>query len=72
MKNDLIVVKNNWELSGNGDGCVARDSTEFDGIINGNDKRKFLNGVSSVCLYLWEKAPPILFSTDFQYIFNYD
>lgn len=56
MKNDLIVVKNNWELSGNGDGCVARDSTEFDGIINGNDKRKFLNGVSSVCLYLWEKA----------------
>ena len=53
MKNDLIVVKNNWELSGNGDGCVARDSTEFDGIINGLwEKAEEFDLLQSVCQQL--------------------
>ena len=64
MKNELIIVKNNWERSGNGDGsrllatndCDSDvDSTERE-LINANDRKNFLNGRSSAVLYLWVKA----------------
>ena len=65
MKNDLIIVKNNWEKSGNGDGSVRNnaiaeladsdDETEMD-LMNANEKCNFLNGKSPATLYLWEVA----------------
>ena len=63
LKNDLIMVKNNWELSGNGDGSIERNRDNADDsdedeleIINANDKRNFLNGKSPSILYLWKMA----------------
>ena len=60
MKNDLLVIKNAWELSGNGDGCIARGADDTldnaNNMINGNIKANFLNGKNVDCLYLWEKA----------------
>ena len=53
LKNDLIVVKTNWEKSGNGDGTL--DESE-NALIDANDKRIFLNGKSAAILYLWEKS----------------
>ena len=66
LKNELIVVKSNWERSGNGDGSrkdnTVRDShnphddAEEEELFNANDRRNFLNGKSPAVLYLWEKA----------------
>ena len=62
IKNDLILVKCNWEMSGNGDGTMVRnvDKNDLDAeeieIFNANDKRNFLHGRSPAVLYLWEKA----------------
>jgi len=59
MKNELLVVKNNWEKSGNGDGTLLQqaDDTEDDEIMfDADDKRNFLQGRSPTLLYLWEKA----------------
>jgi K+/H+ antiporter YhaU regulatory subunit KhtT len=61
LKNDLIIVKSNWEISGNGDGSLARvvrddmDDTEME-LINANDKCNFLQGKSPAVLYLWGMA----------------
>ena len=67
LKNDLVVVKSRYEISGNGDGTVSRTQVESNKnedrndpveleLINANDRRNFLNGKSPATLYLWEKA----------------
>jgi len=57
LKNDLVYVKNNYEKSGNGEGCLTNidDSFEFE-QIDGSAKKNFLRGRSPATLYLWEKA----------------
>lgn len=61
LKNMLILVKNNWELSGNGDGSMARyvpddmDKEEAE-LIEGSDRSNFLHGRTPALLYLWNKA----------------
>ena len=50
LKNDLLIMKANWEKSGNGDGSVVDCNSSFDSneraisMTNANDKRNFLNG----------------------------
>ena len=62
LKNDLLIMKANWEKSGNGDGSVVDCKASFDSnenaisMTNANDKRNFLNGRSPAVLYLWKKA----------------
>ena len=57
LKNDFVYVKNNYEKSGNGEGCLTNvdDSLEFE-QIEGSAKKNFLRGRSPATLYLWEKA----------------
>ena len=57
LKNDLVFVKNNYEKSGNGEGCHTNidDSFEVE-LIDGSAKKNFLRGRSPAILYLWEKA----------------
>ena len=57
LKNDLVYVKNNYEKSGNGEGCHTNidDSFEVE-LIDGSAKKKILRGRSPAILYLWEKA----------------
>ena len=57
LKNDLVYVKNNYEKSGNGEGCLSKvdDSLDFE-PIDGSEKKNFLRGRSSATLYLWQKA----------------
>jgi len=42
LKNDLVYVRNNYEKSGNGEGCIRKvdDSLEFE-QIDGSDKKLF-------------------------------
>ena len=63
MKNYLIFVKMNYEKSGNGDGCLDLDddsSTEeiFKQlkVIDGKDKKIFLQGRPPYTLYFWMKV----------------
>ena len=65
LKNDLLLVKSNWERSGNGDGClenlkVDEESEELVTEIqqvDRDDKQNFLNpGKNSATLYLWVKS----------------
>ena len=60
LKNALLIVKRNWEKSGNGDGSAVNCNSSFSStereMVNGNDRRNFLNGKSPAVLYLWEKA----------------
>ena len=64
LKNPLILILNDYEKSGNGDGSVSEqqrddanitDEVELE-LFNANDKRNYLNGKSPAILYLWEKA----------------
>ena len=61
LKNELLIVKCNWERSGNGYGSLRKVSASLDDkdeyeLMNANDKANFMNRVSSVVLYLWEKG----------------
>ena len=63
MKNYLIFVKMNYKKSGNGDGCLDLDndsSTEeiFKQlkVIDGEDKKNFLQGRPPYTLYFWMKV----------------
>ena len=63
MKNYLIFVKMNYEKSGNGDGCMAlnSDSSTEDilkqlKVIDGDDKKNFLQGRPPYTLYFWMKV----------------
>ena len=57
LKNDLVYVKNNYEKSGNGEGCHTNIDDSFeDEVIDGSAKKNFLRGRSPAILYLWEKA----------------
>jgi hypothetical protein len=71
MKNELVLIRTNYNKSGNGDGSaieIRNSSTgktpedELDkeesniAMMDCNKKGSFLNGRSSAVLYLWEKA----------------
>ena len=61
MKNALLIVKENREKSGNGNGTIVNfdssiSSCEMDIMINANDRRLFLDGRSPAALYVWEKV----------------
>ena len=64
LKNILLIVKSNWERSGNGDGNVRRycedNDVEMDPqeiiMENGDDRKNFLGSHSPAVLYLWIKA----------------
>ena len=65
MKNEVIIVKMNYEKSGNGDGslrepevCSDSDEDEVEqSLHNACDVSNFLSyGQSPACLYLWKKA----------------
>ena len=61
LTNELLIVKCNWERSGNGYGSLRKVSASTDDedkyqLMNANDKAHFLNGVSFAVLYPWEKG----------------
>ena len=53
MKSEMMIVKNNWNASGNGDGSLDRISHQ---LIDANSKKNFLKGRSPAILYLWERS----------------
>ena len=63
LKNPLILMKNDYDKSGNGDGSLLEHSANADlsdpaelQMFNANDKRNYLHQRSPAILYLWEKA----------------
>ena len=53
MKSEMMIVKNNWNASGNGEGTLDRLSNQ---LIDANSKKNFLRGRSPAILYLWERS----------------
>jgi antitoxin component HigA of HigAB toxin-antitoxin module len=71
MKNELVLIRTNYNKSGNGDGSAIETRNSSTGktpkdeldknesniaMMDCNKKGSFLNGRSSAVLYLWEKA----------------
>ena len=54
MRKELIIIKGNYEASGNGFGSAPSEGSSNDFV--GDDRKDFLSVYSPAILYLWQKS----------------